>query len=118
MISVFILAIMMLSLYASFNSGFGTVAVTREELRATQIMTQKLKAIRLLTWSQLPTAPTTVSDEFVDQPQSNLTQLLGVVGGKINLGGTFLLNLSLLFPLNDDGLKAKPTPVVGFDYVF
>ena len=66
----------------------------------------------------LPTAPTTVSDEFVDQPQSNLTQLLGVVGGKINLGGTFLLNLSLLFPLNDDGLKAKPTPVVGFDYVF
>ena len=66
----------------------------------------------------LPTAPTTVSDEFVDQPQSNLTQLLGVVGGKINLGGTFLLNLSVLFPLNDDGLKAKPTPVIGFDYVF
>ena len=44
--------------------------------------------------------------------------MLGVVGGKFNLGGTFLLNLSLLFPLTDAGLKPKPTPVVGFDYVF
>jgi hypothetical protein len=66
----------------------------------------------------LPTASTTVSNEFVDQPNSNLTQFLGVIGGKINLGGTFLLNLSVLIPMNDNGLKAKPTPVVGFDYVF
>jgi hypothetical protein len=66
----------------------------------------------------LPTASATVSNEFVDQPNSHLTQFLGVIGGKINLGGTFLLNLSLLIPMNDNGLKAKPTPVVGFDYVF
>jgi hypothetical protein len=66
----------------------------------------------------LPTAATTVSNEFLDEPKGNLTQLLGVIGGKINIGGTFLLNLNLLIPLNDDGLKAKPTPVVGFDYVF
>jgi hypothetical protein len=66
----------------------------------------------------LPTAATTVSNEFIDQPNANLTQLLGVIGGKINLGGTFLLNLNLLIPMTNDGLKAKPTPVVGFDYVF
>ena len=66
----------------------------------------------------LPTAAFTVSDEFIDPNRGNLTQLLGVVGGKINLGGTFLLNLTVLFPMNDDGLKSKPTPVVGFDYVF
>jgi hypothetical protein len=66
----------------------------------------------------LPTAATTITNEFIDQPNANLTQLLGVVGGKINLGGTFLLNLNLLIPMTNDGLKAKPTPVVGFDYVF
>jgi hypothetical protein len=44
--------------------------------------------------------------------------LLGVVGGKINIGGTFILNVALLFPMTDDGLKPNLTPVVGFDYVF
>ena len=66
----------------------------------------------------LPTASVSVPDEFVDPVRGSLTQLLGVAGGKINLGGTFLLNLTVLFQLNDDGLKAKPTPVIGFDYVF
>ncbi len=67
----------------------------------------------------LPTASFSEQDEFMVVSRSgNLNQLLGVVGGKINLGGTFLLNLSLLFPMTDEGLKPKPTPVVGFDYVF
>ena len=35
-----------------------------------------------------------------------------------NLGGTLLLNITLLFPMSDDGLKPNPTPVIGFDYVF
>ena len=67
----------------------------------------------------LPQPAFTAQDEFGLEPtQGNYNQMLGVVGGKINLGGTFLLNLSLLFPLTDAGLKPKPTPVVGFDYVF
>jgi hypothetical protein len=67
----------------------------------------------------LPSASVTVDDEVsIESTSGNLNQLLGVVGGKINLGGTFLLNLTLLFPMNDDGLKPKPTPVIGFDYVF
>jgi hypothetical protein len=48
MISVTILAIMVSSLYAAFNSGFASMMVSREEMRATEIMTQKLEAIRLL----------------------------------------------------------------------
>ena len=66
----------------------------------------------------LPTASVSVPDEFVDPSRGNLNQLLGVIGGKINLGGTFLLNLTLLVPMNDAGLKPNLTPVVGFDYVF
>jgi hypothetical protein len=67
----------------------------------------------------LPVPSVTESNEFsVESRNGDLTALLGVVGGKINLGGTFLLNVTVLFQMNDAGLKPKPTPVIGFDYVF
>ena len=67
----------------------------------------------------LPQPTFTAEDEFALEPtEGNYNQLLAVVGGKINLGRTFLLNVSVLFPMTDAGLRPKPTPVVGFDYVF
>jgi hypothetical protein len=68
----------------------------------------------------VPTTSYTENDEFFadNADGGNLNLMLGVVGGKINLGGTFLLNVTVLFPMSDDGLKPKPTPVIGFDYVF
>jgi hypothetical protein len=67
----------------------------------------------------LPSASFTANNEFsVESTKGNLNILLGVVGGKINLGGTFLLNVTVLFPMSDGGLKPNPTPVIGFDYVF
>lgn len=61
----------------------------------------------------------TENDEFsLESRDGNLNLLLGVIGAKFNIGGTFLLNVSVLFPMTDNGLKPKPTPVVGFDYVF
>lgn len=72
-ISAGILAIMMLSVYAAFNSGFGSIAVTREEMRATQIMTQKLEAMRLLTWSQMSNAPTAFQEYYNPQGATNGT---------------------------------------------
>jgi hypothetical protein len=44
--------------------------------------------------------------------------LLGVVGAKINIAKTLLLNANVLFPMSDGGLKPKPTLVLGLDYVF
>jgi hypothetical protein len=67
----------------------------------------------------LPTASFTADDAVaIAADRGNLNLLLGVVGGKVNLGGTFLLNITVLFPMSDAGLKPKPTPVIGFDYVF
>ena len=66
----------------------------------------------------LPTASFTAQNQFEGLPRGTLNQVLGVAGGKINLAGTFLLNVTVLFPMNDGGLKANPTPVIGFDYVF
>jgi hypothetical protein len=48
----------------------------------------------------------------------NLSILLGVAGVKLNVARTLLLTANVLFPLNDSGLRAKVTPVVGLDYAF
>jgi Putative MetA-pathway of phenol degradation len=68
----------------------------------------------------LPQPPYTAQDEFaLEQPSiGNDNQLLGVVGGKVNVGRKLLVNFSLLFAMTEAGLTPKPTPVVGFDYVF
>jgi hypothetical protein len=53
MVAVFVLGVIGLAYYSALSSGFSVVQSTREDLRATQIMMQKIEAIRLCTWSQL-----------------------------------------------------------------
>ena len=52
-IAMLILGMMGLTLYASFFLGFQVIGSSRDDLRATQILTQKTEAVRLCTWSQL-----------------------------------------------------------------
>jgi hypothetical protein len=66
MISVFVLAIMLISLYAGFSSGFAVVKLAREDLRATQILVQKMETIRLLKWSQILNTNTFLQPAFQD----------------------------------------------------
>jgi hypothetical protein len=62
-------------------------------------------------------AGSTMLDEYVARSGSlNLLNL--AVGGKFNLRGNFLLNANVLFALNDAGVIARVTPVIGFDYTF
>jgi prepilin-type N-terminal cleavage/methylation domain-containing protein len=53
MVGAAILGFVAASLYAAFAAGFCLIQSTRENLRATQIMMQKLEAVRLFTWSQV-----------------------------------------------------------------
>src|SRR5690242_20592383 len=53
MVAVLVIAVAVISLYGAFFSGFFIVAMERENLRATQIMTRKTESIRLCTWGQL-----------------------------------------------------------------
>ena len=41
------------SVYWGLASGFTLIQTTRENLRATQVMLQKIEAIRLFTWSEI-----------------------------------------------------------------
>ena len=53
LVAVVINAFAMMALYACFASGFSLVKVTREDLRATQILIQRMEAIRVSDYSKL-----------------------------------------------------------------
>ncbi len=53
MVAVSVVGLMVLSLLAAFSWGLGVVHAARDNLRATQILTQKMETIRLFRWSQL-----------------------------------------------------------------
>jgi len=53
MVAVLVLGIMLASLYAGFTAGFRIIQLTREDLRATQIMLERMETIRLYRWEQL-----------------------------------------------------------------
>jgi hypothetical protein len=52
-VAVFVLTIIGVGYYGGLGYGFGVLQTTREDLRATQVMMQKLESIRLCTWSEL-----------------------------------------------------------------
>ncbi|MCU0770276.1 MAG: prepilin-type N-terminal cleavage/methylation domain-containing protein [Verrucomicrobia bacterium] len=52
-IAVGILGVSFVSLYAGMSAGFAMTQVSRENLRATQIMVEKMEGIRLFNWNQV-----------------------------------------------------------------
>src|SRR3989442_802198 len=44
---------MVFSIYSAFSFGFGTIKLTQEELRADQILVQKLETLRMYDWSKV-----------------------------------------------------------------
>ena len=57
----------MFSLYGGISLGFTIVGHTREDLRATQILVEKMETIRLYSWDQVNTTnfiPTTFTDYY------------------------------------------------------
>ena len=65
LVAVAVLAIMFVSLYSGFSAGFAVIQLARENLRATQILQEKMETIRLYTWEQINT-PGFVPTNFVD----------------------------------------------------
>jgi hypothetical protein len=65
-VAMLVMALLFVSLYAGFSSGFAVVQLTREDLRATQIMVKRMENIRLYTWKQvLSTNPIFIPRAFM-----------------------------------------------------
>ena len=93
LVTVFLLAVATLSLYAGFTSGFMLVDSARNELRATQILTQKAEALRLCSWSSLTNCPIS----FVEQYDSPSNGISTVAAGTVYVG-TVTTNVATPIP--------------------
>jgi len=75
MVGMGVLGVMIVSLYAGFTSGFAVVRVARENLRATQILEERMEVLRLVKWDDLRAGfiPTTFTAPFSVNAQTNST---------------------------------------------
>ncbi len=71
MVSACVVGVLFTSLYAGITAGFGALNSARENLRATQVMIDKMETLRLYSWTQLSTfgsstsyIPTTFVESF------------------------------------------------------
>ena len=64
MVCVFIIGIVVMAIYGAISSGIGSIRLARENLRATQILIEKMEGIRLYTWEQV-NSPGFVPTTFV-----------------------------------------------------
>jgi prepilin-type N-terminal cleavage/methylation domain-containing protein len=53
MISIVVLSVVFVGFYLNLSQGFASAEVSRENLRATQILEQQMETIRLYTWDQI-----------------------------------------------------------------
>jgi prepilin-type N-terminal cleavage/methylation domain-containing protein len=63
-VSVGVIGVVLVSLYAGLAFGFGQIQVSREDERATQILSEKMEVVRLLSWDQLVNLPGYVPATF------------------------------------------------------
>jgi hypothetical protein len=55
---------------------------------------------------------------FLEVAPGTVHLLLGAVGAKLSIGGSWLLTGTVLFPLTDNGIRPAVTPVIGFERAF
>ena len=53
MFGAIIIGVMVVGLYVGFSQGFAVIQLSRENLRATQILQEKMETVRLYTWDQV-----------------------------------------------------------------
>lgn len=79
MVGTMLISLMGLSLYAGMSMGFAVTQLSRENLRATQIMLDRMEGVRLFNWNQLVYSnwiPSTFTEYYY--PLTNLTESKGI----------------------------------------
>ena len=100
-----VLGIMFASFFGGLSQSLSIVQASREHLRATQIMTEKMDTIRLYTWQQITTPgyiPQTFQVPF--NPTANLTNLSTGAAG-ITFNGAVRIQQSSLTESYKDAIR-------------
>src|SRR5262245_41159562 len=53
LVAIWLLTSVLVSLYGAFSFGFSTIKLSQEDLRASQILLQKLETLRIYDWSKI-----------------------------------------------------------------
>lgn len=61
LVSACVVGVLFISLYAGITAGFGALNSARENLRATQVLIDKMETLRLYSWTQVSTFGTSTS---------------------------------------------------------
>jgi len=64
MMGVGVMGVMLVSLYAGFAFGFTQIRLSRENLRATQVLQERMEVVRLLNWDQVVNLPGYIPTTF------------------------------------------------------
>ena len=102
MISTGVLGFVLYSLYAGFAWGFAALQVSRENLRATQIMAERMEVIRLIKWDDVLT-PGFIPENFVAAFDAN--DDTNAVGGLVYEGKVTVANAALTTEAYADNLR-------------
>lgn len=94
MVAVAVVAVMVVALYLGISTSFSIIQLTRENLRATQILVQRVETVRLYNWDQL---------RYTGTPawlQTNFTDVYDPLAGTNATGGgvTYHGNIRLTVP--------------------
>jgi len=74
MVTVAIVGVSFLSLYSGIGMGFAVVNLARENLRATQVLQEKMETFRLYNWDQINSSgfiPPTFAEPFYPKSATN-----------------------------------------------
>ena len=77
-----LIGMIVLAVYGAITSGMGTMRMARENLRATQILLDKMEAMRLYNWDQVNSAfipPTFIANYDVNSPTNSGILYYGTV---------------------------------------
>jgi len=83
-ISTAIVALMSIALFSGITQGLAVVSIARENLRATQIMIEKVELLRLYSWSELNTSgfvPGAFAERLMPSNATNSSTVASTVDG-------------------------------------
>jgi prepilin-type N-terminal cleavage/methylation domain-containing protein len=88
MVAMAVLGIMVVSLYAGISSGFAVARVARENLRATQILAERMEVIRLIKYDDvnLGFVPATFTAPFYVNADTNAASAGLMYTGTVTIG--------------------------------
>jgi prepilin-type N-terminal cleavage/methylation domain-containing protein len=102
MVSVWVIGLMIVSLYGGFSYAFSEIRLARENLRAAQILAERMEVVRLLNWDQVANLPNYIPTTFAVpfNPTGNASP--GTDGGVVYSGTVSVGNSAITENYSND----------------